>query len=64
MSECAGKFGRFFGHRFRARYSESRTFPKDALSIQTTGCDPYETRKTYVRDVCTRCGANASEAIP
>ncbi len=50
-------------HRFKPRYDESRITPDwlrtavaDAARLNIGGPAPHDWRKTYVCDVCTRCG--------
>lgn len=61
--ECQGLFGRWFGHKFKPRYSLSE--PTVEIKINsTTDVDADDAaamleaskRKTYHGDVCTRCG--------
>ena len=63
-NECAGLFGKWFGHSFEARFDTKESRPDVGLSsfsgpayiipqILAEGkmCD-----KHYVHDICTRCG--------
>lgn len=61
-AECEGLFGRLFGHKFQPQY-ETTPPPDDlfagmtrvASGVVETMTTAY-TKKTYVRDVCKRCG--------
>jgi hypothetical protein len=47
-------------HRFEARYDEERKWPEWAnrvTSMKNVTEEVLETRRTYVYDVCTICGA-------
>lgn len=57
MDACVGWIGSIFGHRFRGRYDETRTLPQLLGAVTVDGLDLYETHRTYVADVCERCGA-------
>ncbi len=57
MSECVGWVGRFFGHKFRGRYSETREWPKAGLECKRIHdvTELMNHTRTYERDVCERC---------
>ena len=68
MNECAGLWGKLFGHKFQARMDESMS------AAPVTTIDSYtsivhgasgmammldtlrDAKQTYVHDVCVRCG--------
>lgn len=70
--KCLGLFGKIFGHKFRARYSESESegkYPGDIVGDKLyllTGVFADDTAKildssksherVYIRDICDRCG--------
>ena len=57
MTACEGVFGKVFGHRFRGRYSEAKTWPGHMTKV--LGWHPEdikEYRRTYHHDICERCG--------
>jgi hypothetical protein len=64
--ECEGLVGRFFGHRFRARYSTSTKAPDwierameraaGKVRISAAALEQMERVATYEGDVCERCG--------
>lgn len=60
MSDCTG-IGRIFGHNFEPRYSMDGSDLARVLSgsgdveLTARAIDALQ-RKTYVHDVCTRCG--------
>ena len=65
MSECAGVFGRIFGHRMRARVVESeREIPwntedelyKSCALISLGRGAIIRVERQYEGEVCTRCG--------
>lgn len=58
-NNCKGGFGKIFGHKFKPRFSEKTCF-NDVLAKRITHSDNVESlkesEKTYVCDVCVRCG--------
>lgn len=60
---CRGTFLRF-GHKFRPRYDEKRWGPqwledviKNHYDVEPGGTAQKDYIKTYVQDVCVRCGS-------
>lgn len=65
MNACKGLAGLIFGHKFQPRYSTGA--PKvgeldveDASPAFLLGFVEASKSKTYVHDVCVRCGAVAA----
>jgi hypothetical protein len=66
MNECKGLFGRLFGHKFEPRQDIIPPDPQKADKVRCFYSDVPEviymlSSKTYVRDVCTRCGEIRNE---
>lgn len=69
MKQCAGIFGRLFGHDYKARHSDA--FPDNMKGLKTgpfSGCaTDYERMVAaykdhiYHGDVCTRCGDTVNQ---
>ena len=57
---CTG-IGRFLGHRFRGRYNETSGLPAwlatDHHAKARNATDLRDVTRTYIHDVCERCGA-------
>lgn len=67
MSACVGIFGRLFGHKFRARYSEGApTITSiDRASVHAAIQAINATKSiTYHGDVCVRCGLSINGRKP
>jgi hypothetical protein len=71
MNKCKGIFGLLFGHKFEGRYNVEKSEGKwplqeGSIESQITSTNPdsvyaiiessRDQKKTYVKDVCVRCG--------
>lgn len=66
LPPCYGTFGRWFGHKFRGRYSVTEremTGPRVSVKVPIEQATTENLRKMYVlqdstyhHDVCDRCG--------
>jgi hypothetical protein len=69
MEDCCGMMGHWFGHNFEARYDvhekgeqdpivgmfNHATYESTAEGIKSVVPEKFK-KRTYVHDVCTRCG--------
>lgn len=67
--DCIGFAGSLFGHHFVARYSTVERQQRSsewAITLTPLGSDaavrPLQDR-TYIGDVCTRCGAVVNQCV-
>lgn len=69
MKQCKGLFGKIFGHKYHARYSEKKGASQ--LKSEVTGFNLEDiiekfrdTESIYECDVCVRCGDKLTPTQP